>query len=119
MIQHDVPHNMLPEGLDFHVILLAEDWNEPDRYQVGNSSISIGEKENRAFVSTFIRMEWEGSAGPPVDSYMIASYRIDGINEAGGPIGAELISTATFDVRTGELAYVTGYPPDHKGGTNA
>lgn len=97
---HPVSYDGLKErGLDYHVRLMCEDWNEPDGYAVGQSTVYEA-PGGIILVSTPIRMTYgEGHH----DTIMAASYDKPHTHP---------ISTASFDYQSGRLVYHTGGPDD-------
>lgn len=80
--------------LDQHILLLVEDWNEPDSYEVGESSILV---EGAAIVvASPVEMRWVPSAAPTdrVICIVLGTY-----------IGEELKTTTIVDRNTGQIAY--------------
>lgn len=63
-------------GLTTHVKLLVEDWNEPDQWEAGHSTLLI--MGDTIFVSTPVRMRWDAPNGTPgrwLDSLVVCSYQ--------------------------------------------
>lgn len=87
--------------LDQHILLLVEDWNEPDSYEVGESTILV---EGAAIiVCSPVRMVWEPSAAPVnnVSDICIGTY-----------IGEELKTTSIVDRNTADLVYAPNMPKE-------
>lgn len=87
-------------GLGQHVMLLVEDWNEPDTWTVGISQVLI--TKNVTCVVTPTRMTYRGVGSNPdqhSDDILIASYQAP---------NQQPVDVACFAAEDGKLAYATG-----------
>ena len=87
---------LIDQGLDFHVRLLAEDWNEPERgYTVTSSTVIQFQDEDVITVTTPVVMHWNGGTEDTL-TVLTATYARTHIHP---------IHVVCFDGRDGSVPY--------------
>jgi hypothetical protein len=99
--------------LGAHVLMLCEDWNEPTRYEVGESWAWNNARTWIVLTPVSMYFDEEGVKPPerPTETWVVATYEVNG--------EGDWISIVCIDPNTGKVVYSVGdgpgYNPDYVG----